>query len=82
MVNTPAILNKRGSNISLPGEKNFIIKYSSLVRSNKITAMVTQKEKALFLPQNRNNIKRSINKNIQNNGLKKEKLKFLNSSRC
>jgi hypothetical protein len=79
MATTPATLNRKGSNFCAPPIKKFIIKFSALVNSNKISAIVMQKEEALFLLQNRNNTKKTVRKNIQNNGLKKEKLKFTNS---
>lgn len=49
------------------------IKLSTFVVANKTMAIIKQKEKDFLAAQNLNNIKNKINRNIQNNGLRKEK---------
>jgi len=57
------------------------IRLSAFVVANKTMAIIKQKEKDFLTAQDLNNIKNNTNRNIQNNGLRKEKLKFFRLSR-
>lgn len=66
-----------GSKLSLDLAKIPAIKSSNLLVANKIMATIKQKENDFLGYQNFNNIKNRSSKNIQNNGLRKEKRNWL-----